>query len=62
MDRSNRRSTPTKTPPVLQHLNVLPNTHDERTRLEEICLLAQHQPSSCDCIVLSIVQKMDLVK
>jgi hypothetical protein len=57
MDQSNRRNTPTKTPPVLQHLNLLSNTYYERTRLEEICLLAQHQASSWDYIELSIVQK-----
>jgi hypothetical protein len=60
MDQTNRRSTPTKTGTVLQHLNVLPKTDYERTRLEEICILAQHQADSCYYIELSIVQKIYL--
>jgi hypothetical protein len=62
MDRTNRRSTPTKTKRVLQHLHILPNKYYERMELDEICLTAKYQPSSCHSIELSIVQKMDLVK
>jgi hypothetical protein len=37
---TNRRSTPTKITPVLQHFNVLPNIYYEKMELEEIHLSA----------------------
>jgi hypothetical protein len=46
----------------LQHLYVLPNPYYERTRLEDICLLAQDQATSFHYIELSIIRKVDLVK
>jgi hypothetical protein len=61
MDQTNHRSTTNMTKRVLQQLNVLPNTYYERKRLEEICLLVQHQASYCHFIELSIVPKMDLL-
>jgi hypothetical protein len=63
MDQTNRRSTPTKTRTVLQHLFVLPNTYYERMEQEEKHLLAKVHPSSSHYILeLYIVQKLDLVK
>jgi hypothetical protein len=62
MDQTNHRSTTNRTKSVLQHLYVLPNTYYERRRLDNICILAQHQARSCHPIELSIVRKMDLVK
>jgi hypothetical protein len=62
MDQTNRHSTPPKTPPVPQHLLVLPNTCYERMEQEETHLSAREYPGSTHYIELSIVQKLDLVK
>jgi hypothetical protein len=63
MDRTSRRSTPPKTPPVLQHLIVLASTYYERMEQEETHLSAIKHPGSSHYIELvSIVQKLDLVK
>jgi hypothetical protein len=62
MDRTNRRSTPTKTQTVLQYIYVLPNTYYEGIALVEIHQAAKYHPSSGHYIELAIVQKLVLVK
>jgi hypothetical protein len=60
MSQTNRRSTPTKTTPVLQHLFCLFNTFHESME-QEIHLLAKYHPSYSHYIELSIGRNMDLV-
>jgi hypothetical protein len=48
MDRTNRRSTPSKTKTAVQHLYFLSNTYYERMEQEEIHLSAKYQPSPAD--------------
>jgi hypothetical protein len=59
LDKTNRHSTSPKTPPVLQHLIVLPNKDYDRMEQEETHIWAKEYPSSSHYIELvSIVQKL----